>query len=256
MHFGTIRADAITCAEALRQVEQLIQQHRGGVVFTPNVDHVVLADENPGLRAAYARANLALADGKPLLWAARLLGAALPEKISGSDFVPFILEHAAQAGWRVYFLGGAPGIAAQARDRIFEKLPGLQVVGVDAPDICLDDSREARAAIAARIRNATPDLVFVALGAPKQELWIDLVRDDLCPAVLLGVGGTFDFLSGKVKRAPAWVSHFGLEWLFRLWQEPRRLWRRYLLRDPKFLLIIGRALVQQVRRPPKRSIPA
>ena len=254
--FGPIRADAVTRNEALQQIREMVEGRRGGVVFTPNVDHIVLANENERMRAAYSRANLALADGMPLLWAARLLGTVLPEKVSGSDFVPFILEHAAEVGWKVYFLGGAPGIAARARDKISEKLPGLQVVGVDAPDICLNDPEEARGAILARIRKLDPDLVFVALGAPKQELWIDLVRDDLRPAVLIGVGGTLDFLSGTVKRAPVWVSRVGLEWLFRLYQEPERLWRRYLLRDPKFFVIIGRAFIQQFRRDPNRTIIA
>jgi N-acetylglucosaminyldiphosphoundecaprenol N-acetyl-beta-D-mannosaminyltransferase len=254
--FGPIRADAVTRHEALQKVEEMVQRCKGGVVFTPNVDHVVLADANPSMRAAYSRANLALADGMPLLWAARLLRTALPEKVSGSDFVPFILEYAAKVGWKVYFLGGGAGIAARARDRVSKKLPSLHVVGVDAPDINLNDSSEARAAIVGRIRTAGPDLVFVALGAPKQELWIDLVRDDLCPAVLLGVGGTLDFLSGNVRRAPLWVSRVGLEWLFRLFQEPRRLWRRYLLRDPKFLVIVGRALIRQFRQRRKEPITA
>lgn len=243
--FGSIRADAITCGGALKIVEQLVDRGQGGVVFAVNVDGIVLAQENVLLRSAYARASLSLPDGMPLLWAARLLGAVLPEKVSGSDFVPFILEHAAEVGWKVYFLGGSPGIAALARDRICERLPRLKVVGVDSPSINLNDSASVRGKIVARIREASPDLVFVALGAPKQEIWIDLVRDELRPAVLFAVGGTLDFLSGKTKRAPAWISGIGLEWLFRLCHEPKRLWRRYLLRDPKFLMITARAMMHR-----------
>jgi N-acetylglucosaminyldiphosphoundecaprenol N-acetyl-beta-D-mannosaminyltransferase len=244
---GPVRVDALTAEDALHAVEVLLRAGEGGAVFTPNVDHIVLADENPRMREAYARASISLADGMPLLWAARLLGRPLPEKVSGSDFTPLLLERAAQRGWRVYFLGGAPGVAALARDKLRESLPQLQIVGVDAPTINVDDPAERRAEIVARIHAARPDIVLVALGAPKQEIWIDQVRGDLRPAVLLGVGASLDFVAGTVPRAPQWVSKAGLEWAFRLSREPRRLWRRYLVRDPKFLVILGRALVERAR---------
>ena len=182
----------------------------------------------------------------PLLWAARLLGKPLPEKVSGSDFVPPLLERAAERGWRVYLIGGAPGVAALARDKLLERMPSLQVVGVDAPRIEPGDAPELRDPIVERIRAASPDIVLVALGAPKQEIWIDEVRDTLRPAVLLGVGASLDFVAGTAVRAPRWMSNAGLEWLFRLNSEPRRLLRRYLVRDPKFLFILGRALGARV----------
>jgi N-acetylglucosaminyldiphosphoundecaprenol N-acetyl-beta-D-mannosaminyltransferase len=244
---GPLRVDALTAEDALQAVDELLRAGEGGAVFTPNVDHVVLADENPRMREAYARASISLADGMPLLWAARLLGRPLPEKVSGSDFTPVLLERAAHQGWRVYFLGGAPGVAALARDKLRETLPQLEVVGLDAPMINVDDPPERRAEIVARIRATRPHLVLVALGAPKQEIWIDQVRGDLRPAVLLGVGASLDFVAGTIPRAPRWVSQAGLEWAFRLSREPGRLWRRYLLRDPKFLMILGRALVDRAR---------
>jgi N-acetylglucosaminyldiphosphoundecaprenol N-acetyl-beta-D-mannosaminyltransferase len=244
---GPVRVDALTAQDALQSVEALLRAGEGGAVFTPNVDHVVLADENPRMREAYARASISLADGMPLLWAARLLGRPLPEKVSGSDFVPLLLERAAERGWRVYFLGGAPGVAALARDKLRESLPRLQVVGVDAPAIHVDDPAERRAEVVARVREARPDLVLVALGAPKQEIWIDQTRSDLRPAVLLGVGASLDFVAGTIPRAPRWLSRVGLEWAFRLSREPRRLWRRYLVRDPRFLVILGRALMDRAR---------
>jgi N-acetylglucosaminyldiphosphoundecaprenol N-acetyl-beta-D-mannosaminyltransferase len=245
--FGSLHADCVTQAEALVAFEQLVQKREGGAVFTPNVDHVVLAEDHPHLRAAYSRVNLSLADGMPLLWAARLVGERLPERVSGSDFVPTVLSRAAELGWRVYFLGGAPGVAATARDKLCEKLPRLRIVGVDAPTIDVNDPPERREPIVARIRAACPDVVIVALGAPKQEIWIDIVRDGLRPAVFLGAGATLDFLSGAVPRAPRWISNAGLEWLFRLSKEPRRLWRRYLLRDPRFIVIVGGMIVNRGR---------
>jgi N-acetylglucosaminyldiphosphoundecaprenol N-acetyl-beta-D-mannosaminyltransferase len=242
---GPVRVDPVTLEGALRSLEELVTRGDGGAVFTPNVDHVVLADENPRMRAAYARVSLSLADGVPLLWASRLLGQPLPAKVSGSDFVPVLLERAALLGWRVYFLGGAPGVAALARDKLLERLPALQVVGVEAPNIDVDSLPDP--AIVERIRAAKPHVVLVALGAPKQEIWIDATREQLRPAVLLGVGASLDFVAGTVPRAPRWISDAGLEWLFRLSREPARLWRRYLLRDPKFVMILGRAMRDRAR---------
>jgi N-acetylglucosaminyldiphosphoundecaprenol N-acetyl-beta-D-mannosaminyltransferase len=239
---GSLRVDCVTREEALGAIDALVRREEGGAVFTPNVDHVVLAEEDPRMRDAYARASLSLADGMPLLWASRLLGEAIPEKVSGSDLVLPLLERAADRGWRVYFLGGAPGVAALARDKLAERLPRLEVVGVDAPRIDLDDESPERDAIVERIRAVHPHLVLVALGAPKQEIWIDRTRDQVKPAVLLGVGASLDFIAGTIPRAPAWISASGLEWAFRLAREPKRLWRRYLVRDPKFLVIVGRAI--------------
>jgi N-acetylglucosaminyldiphosphoundecaprenol N-acetyl-beta-D-mannosaminyltransferase len=245
--FGSLRADAVSHAQALDIVEQLIRRGDGGAIFHANVDAVVLAEDNAQFRAAYSRASLSLADGMPLLWASRFLGLRLPEKISGSDFVPIVLARAAERGWRVYFLGGKPGVAELARDKLREKLPALQVVGIDAPAIEENDPPERREPILARVRAAHPDVVVVALGAPKQEIWIDLVRDDLRPAVLFAVGASLDFAAGTIARAPRWISKAGLEWLYRLCKEPRRLWRRYLVRDPRFLLIFGRMAIARAR---------
>jgi N-acetylglucosaminyldiphosphoundecaprenol N-acetyl-beta-D-mannosaminyltransferase len=250
---GPVRVDAVTCGEALDSVEALVKSGKGGAVFTPNVDHVVIAHEDARMRDAYARVDLSLADGMPLLWASRMLGAGLPEKVSGSDFTPLLLERAAARGWRVYFVGGAPGVAVRAQEILVEQLPGLNVVGVDAPRFAVTDSRESQAELVAKLRAAQPDIVLVAFGAPKQEVWIDLVRDQLRPAVLLGVGASLDFIAGVVSRAPRWVSKSGLEWLYRLSREPRRMWRRYLVRDPKFLFVLGRALRERARGASQRS---
>jgi N-acetylglucosaminyldiphosphoundecaprenol N-acetyl-beta-D-mannosaminyltransferase len=239
---GPVPVDAVTCEDALRVVARLIAGGGGGSVFTPNVDHIMIADGNARMREAYARCDLALADGMPVLWAARLLGEPLPEKVSGSDFVPRLLERAAERGWRVYFLGGAPGVASLAREKLLTLMPRLEVVGVDVPTIGIDDPPGRWADIVERIREAKPQLVFVAFGAPKQEIFIQTVRAELRPAVFLGVGASLDFIAGTIPRAPGWMSRSGLEWLFRLGREPGRLWRRYLVRDPQFLVVVGRAL--------------
>ncbi|MGC4121426.1 MAG: WecB/TagA/CpsF family glycosyltransferase [Myxococcales bacterium] len=240
--------DRVTFAQALDAIEHLVGASRGGAVFTPNVDHVVNASAQGDFRAAYAQADLSLVDGMPLLWASHLLGDPLPEKVSGSDLFEPLVARAAQRGWRVFLVGGAPGVAAQAAERLVARHPGLTVVGAESPRIAADGGAGEDAL--AKIREARPDLVLVGFGSPKQELWIHRNRAQLSPAVAVACGAAIDFAAGTAHRAPAWFSEHGLEWAYRLSREPRRLWRRYLVNDPKFLLILGTDLWQHARRTP------
>ncbi len=242
IRIGGLPIDRLTFAQAMDEIESLVGARQGGSVFTPNVDHVVQFAENAELRQAYEGASLSLADGMPIVWASRLLGQPLPEKVSGSDLVTPLVQRAAERGWRVFLLGGAEGIAAVAASNMKLVAPGLEIVGTSSPRINLDEPPERRAAVVEAVRATSPDLVLVAFGAPKQELFIAEVREALRPAVLLGIGASLDFLAGVVPRAPAWMSKHGLEWAFRLAREPRRLWRRYLLRDPKFAFILLRSM--------------
>jgi N-acetylglucosaminyldiphosphoundecaprenol N-acetyl-beta-D-mannosaminyltransferase len=239
LRIGQVCLDPLTFAEAIDEIERLVKEGSGGAVFTPNVDHVVRADRDANLRQAYQAADLCLADGKPLVWASLLLGWPLPEKISGADLIVPLVERAAARGWRVYLLGAGPGVAEKAAELLRLRY-GLDVVGTDAPVVAADGASPD--GVVARIRAAQPHLVLVALGAPKQELFIHRTADDLRPAVALGIGAGLDFFSGTVKRAPRWMSEAGMEWLYRLGQEPRRLWRRYLVDDPWFLAIVYRGL--------------
>jgi N-acetylglucosaminyldiphosphoundecaprenol N-acetyl-beta-D-mannosaminyltransferase len=240
VRIGPVWLDAVTFAEALDEIERLAASGLGGSVFTPNVDHVVNLARSPTFRVAYARASLALVDGQALLWASRLLGTGLPEKISGSDLVPRLLERAGKRGLRVYFLGGAPGVALEAAE-VARRRYGVAVAGVDCPLVARDG--EAPPEVIARIREARPHLLLVALGAPKQELFVDRYREELGSVVSLGIGASLDFVAGRVRRAPAWVSRAGFEWLFRLVQDPRRLARRYFVDDPRFAAIFLRTLL-------------
>lgn len=241
---GQLAIDRLSFAEALDRIEALVKARRGAAVFTPNVDHVVLAERNAEFRAAYAAADLSLVDGTPLLWAARLLHEPLPEKISGSDLVVPLMGLAAQRRWRVYLLGSTPEACAAAWKRLADL--GVRVVGTDSPVIRLWGRDDTEAALA-RLRAARPDLVLVGLGAPKQEIWIHRHRAELGSAVALGIGAAIDFLAGRVRRAPPWISRAGLEWLYRLAHEPRRLWRRYLVNDPAFLRVLARELTHADR---------
>ena len=242
---GQVKVDAHTFASALDAIEALVAGGRGGAVFTPNVDHVVKAEHDAELRAAYGAADLCLADGMPLVWASRLLGPPLPERIAGSDFMAPLLQLAASRGWGVYLLGGAPGSAQLAADVIGRSF-GARVVGAEGPEIDLRvPGEKGGAAALARIQRARPELILVGLGAPKQEVWIQRHRAELAPAVAVGVGASIDFLAGRVPRAPRWMARTGLEWAYRLSREPRRLARRYLVEDPEFLVILARAVLNR-----------
>jgi N-acetylglucosaminyldiphosphoundecaprenol N-acetyl-beta-D-mannosaminyltransferase len=154
-----------------------------------------------------------------------------------------LMERAAERGYRVYFLGGAPGVADLARRKLEAALPRIQIVGIDESRIDISGDMTVADDVVERIRAARPDIVLVALGAPKQEVWSNARLNLLKPAVLIGVGASLDFIAGTQKRAPRWMSSAGVEWLYRLGQEPRRLAGRYLLRDPEFCWILLRQLI-------------
>jgi N-acetylglucosaminyldiphosphoundecaprenol N-acetyl-beta-D-mannosaminyltransferase len=244
VRIGSIWIDALTLPGALTAIDSLAAV--GGAVFTPNVDHIVTAEKDSRLREAYAAADLALADGQWVVWASRLLGTPLPEKISGSDLVLPLARRAAERNRSIYLLGGSPGAAEIAAARL-ERETSVRICGFDSPRIDLAAPDES---VVRRVAEARPSIVLVALGAPKQEIWIHRYRERLRPAVLLGVGATLEFLAGRVRRAPAWISTVGLEWLFRLALEPRRLSRRYLVDDPRFLTL----LLQTLRLPKSERI--
>ncbi len=240
VRFGAIWVDAVTFDGALALLGDLVARGRGGAVFTPNVDHVVLAERDRRLRDAYARADLSLCDGQPLRWTAPLLGRPLPGRISGSDLFLPAMRLAAARRWRVYLLGGADGVVREAAARLAREL-AVEVVGAEEPRVGLAPLADEDEVIS-RIAAARPDLLVVCLGAPKGEIFVDRARARLGGAVALSIGASLDFYVGRVRRAPRWMRSAGLEWLFRLLQEPRRLARRYLLRDPAFALVLLRTL--------------
>ena len=223
---------------------ELVRRGEGGTVVTPNVDHVVQAQDNPHLRRAYADASLSLVDGVPLLWAARVLGRPLPEKVSGSDLFLPLVARAAVHGMRVFLLGAAPMVASMCARKLRERFDRLTVVGTHSPRLHHDADASTLGEIIGRVRSASPHIVFVALGCPKQEILMHRIAHDIRPAVLIGVGASLDFVAGTIPRAPRWMSVAGLEWLYRLMREPVRLAPRYLVRDPRFAGIV----LDQLRR--------
>jgi len=242
--FGRISVDTVDLPGALERIDRLVQSGAGGAVFTPNVDHVVNAEHHLGLARAYARADLVLADGMPLVWTSRLLGTPLPERVAGSDLAEPLLAWAAQQGWRVYLLGGRTGAAAEAARRLSDR--GVAVAGVDGGRV--GDDGAVDHAVLRRLQAAHPQLLLVGLGSPKQELFIDRHRQALEGVVSFACGAAIDFVAGHVRRAPRWMARAGLEWAYRLGREPRRLWRRYLVNDPAFVGIVMRTWWRHRRR--------
>ena len=242
LRIGRIGVDVLRREEALNAITRLVDEKVGGYVFTPNVDHVVMAEDMDELARAYAAARLSLADGMPILWASRILGRSLPEKLSGSDMLEPIVSIAAAAGWPVYLLGGRQGSVEAAAKRLCEIFPRLQIAGMDSPLMSLAPGHVGTREALERVRRSMPRILLVGLGGPKQELLLYRASEFLGPILSFGVGAAIDFTAGAVPRAPAWMSRVGLEWFYRLCKEPRRLWRRYLVRDPRFIGVVWRTL--------------
>lgn len=216
-------------------------------VFSCNVDMVVKAERDPAFGALLRQGSLVTADGMPIVWLSRLLGAPLPERVTGADLVPAVCAVAAREGLRVFFFGAAPGVALRAAERLARKARGLEVAGVLAPPLGFErDPRALEEALAA-VRSARPDVCFVALGAPKQEKLVIEHGAALGAKALLGIGGALDMAAGDVRRAPRAVQRAGAEWLWRLAQDPRRLARRYLVEDVAFARVAARELLGRAR---------
>lgn len=206
-------------------------------ICTVNPEFIMDARRDPAFAAVLRRADLRVPDGVGVLWAGRMLGAPLRQRVTGSDGIYTICERAAAKGWRVYLLGAAPGVAEEAARRLTARYPGLLVAGCYAGSPAEADWP----AIHTRLIAAQPDILFVAYGHPRQDLWIDAHRHELPVKVALGIGGALDFVAGVAQRAPLWMRQLGLEWLHRLIRQPWR-WRR-MVKLPLFaLLVVGQVL--------------
>jgi N-acetylglucosaminyldiphosphoundecaprenol N-acetyl-beta-D-mannosaminyltransferase len=234
VRIGAVRFDRVTQREAIEAIDHLIAAGQGGYVVTPNVDHLVLASRDPELGEVYRRASLSLADGQPIMWMTRILRAPLPEKVSGSDLIDPLMAAAARRGWRVFLFGATPEVSAQAAEALQARHRWLRIVGRDSSPWDPKDGVLSTSVVEA-IRRSGADLVVVALGCPKQELWMSRHEAAIGPGVAIGLGGSLDFVAGATRRAPRWMSRAGFEWLYRLAQEPRRLAYRYLVRDTQII---------------------
>jgi len=225
--------DAITYDEWLNLIETWVRDGAAARhVCTINPEFIMIAQGDANFYNILSRASLCVPDGVGLLWAARHLGSPLPQRVTGSDGVPIIAERAAQAGWRLFFLGAAPGVAEQAAEVLRGKYPGVQIVGTYSGS----PAKEEEDALVEMVNASHADILFVAYGAPEQDKWIARNLPRLRVKMAMGVGGAFDFIAGVLPRAPLWLRQLGLEWLFRLYLQPWRI--RRMLRLPRFVLAV------------------
>lgn len=239
----------IDMPRAVATVVALAQRQGASTVFVRDVPSLMLAVDDPALLALHHRADLVVPDGAPLVWIGKRRGKSEIGRVAGADLVEAVCMASLKTGQRHYFYGGQPGVAKEMMLRLARRHPGLVVAGVFSPpmreiDVTFDFDADGEAELEV-IRRLNPDFIWVGLSSPKQEWWISRAAPQLGRGVFLGVGAAFDFHAGTVRRAPLWMRDNGLEWLFRLVSEPRRLWRRYLVLSPRF---VGRMLFQ--RRPP------
>lgn len=229
VNLGGLEIHAITEPTCVEHILSELSSGHGGWVVTPNLDHLRRFQSEPEFASACKRATLRVPDGRPLIWAAALQRTPLPGLVAGSNLIHSLSEGAALAGRSVFMLGGDPGTAEDAVRVLTARYPGLRIAGTHCPDFGFERDDSVMHTLHEQLRDSGADIVFVALGSPKQEYVIDLLRESLPGAWWLGVGISFSFVTGAVKRAPRWMQRTGLEWVHRLTQEPRRLARRYLV---------------------------
>ncbi len=219
--------DNVTMDEAIQEIDRLILERKHAYVVTPNLDHIVVIEKDALFKKIYDNADLVLTDGKPLMWIAKKQGTAIKEKVSGSDLFPHMCELAARKGYKLYILGAAEGIADKAADNLRKEYPGLQITGTYSPPLGFEKDEAQVRMIIDRINQSEADVLAVALGSPKGEKFIYRIKDSINASLSISIGATVDFIAGNVKRAPQWMSNAGLEWLFRIFQDPKRLAKRY-----------------------------
>lgn len=235
VRLGGVEFDPVTAVEVVQHVRRSLDEGRGGRIVTPNVDIVRQARRADSARAHVADGDLVVADGAPLVWASRLEGSGLPERVAGSDLIWSLSRAAAVDGRSIYLIGGMPGrdraTACVAADRLANVCPGLHVAGACSPPIGFDSDPDTMDTLIAELRATGADIVFVGLGFPKQERVIATLSRALPTAWFLGCGAAIDFVAGARRRAPVWMRRSGVEWLHRLASEPRRLFVRYVVHD-------------------------
>jgi N-acetylglucosaminyldiphosphoundecaprenol N-acetyl-beta-D-mannosaminyltransferase len=227
-----VRVDDVTYDEALAHVQHCVASGGAHQIATVNVEFIMAARHDLPFRRVLEQASLCVPDGTGVLWAARRQGAPLRERVAGVDLVERIAERGSERGWRIFFLGAAPGVAERAAKLLAERYPGLKIAGCYAGS----PRPEEEDAILSQVQAAQPDVLFVAYGAPRQDLWIARNQARSGVPVAIGVGGSFDFIIGEVRRAPQWVQRAGLEWLHRLAREPWRLRRQMAI--PHFMALV------------------
>lgn len=241
IHMMGCRIDNLSMAETLDVVEGFIQSSKPHQHVVVNVDKLVKASRDPELQRIINDCALVNADGMPVVWASRLLGKGLKERVAGIDLFDALVGQAARKGWRVFFLGAREEVVTQVRALYEQRFPTLIVAG--HRNGYWQDAEEQ--AVAELIRDSRADLLFVAISSPKKEQFLGRWQAEMQVPFAMGVGGSFDVVTGRVKRAPRWMQQSGLEWFYRFLQEPRRMFRRYFVDDMAFLWLLVKEMARR-----------
>lgn len=233
--------DAVTTAETVNWAMQLIRSGQRGYLCTVNVAILMMMQSDNRLRDFIEKAALIVADGKPIVWVSRWLARSLPERVTGIDLIDALAARAEQDGLGIYFLGATPEIIAATVASVQAKYPRLNICGFDDGYFALDQASDRVKAV----RESGAQILFVGMGVPRQEQFLEENWAELGVNLAIGVGGSFDVIAGLRSRAPVWVQEVGLEWLYRLIQEPRRLWKRYLVTNSQFIFQLVQASLQR-----------
>ncbi len=255
VNLGGFPIDALTEAEVIAHVLKEVGAGRGGRIVTLNVDIFRAASMDPALKRLVCGASLLVADGMPVVWASKMNRTPVPERVTGASLIRTLTKAAAHEGRSIYLLGGAPGVAEQARATLCRDYPELTVAGTDAPPFGFDETPAGIDAVCERIVAAAPDIAYVGLGFPKQERLIAALAPKLPSCWFLGCGAAISFVAGTLQRAPRWIQQAGLEWLFRLVSEPRRLAHRYVVNDLPFAASLMASCVAQRFAPSVGEVP-
>ena len=240
--------DSLDMAGVLAQIEKLIARGVSCQVITANVDHLVTVRKSAKIKRIFRDAALVVADGVPLLWAAHFLQTPLPERINGTDLMEQVCNLAAQKGLSVFLLGSQEGVANGAARNLQRWYPGLKVSGTFSPHLGFENDVQENQRIISLLKKNKTDILFTSLGFPKGIQWIDHHLPACGIPVAVEVGASFVFISRRIRRAPHWMQHRGLEWFWRLIHEPRRLWKRYLINDPPFFYYLLRQKIARNRK--------
>jgi N-acetylglucosaminyldiphosphoundecaprenol N-acetyl-beta-D-mannosaminyltransferase len=239
----------ITEQAAVQAIITAAESELGHWTITANLDHLRRYQRDPVARALMDNADLLVADGMPLIWASRLAGTPLPERVTGSNMIWSICDLASRRGQSVFLLGGDPGVADRAAELLLDRYPDLDIAGTSCPRRGFESDDQELRRLQREVTSAGPQIVLVALGFPKQDLLIGMLRSSLPGAAFLGVGISLSYITGDVARAPVWTRRLGLEWAYRLAQEPVRLTRRYLVDGLPFAIhLLASASWQRARR--------
>jgi N-acetylglucosaminyldiphosphoundecaprenol N-acetyl-beta-D-mannosaminyltransferase len=238
-----VHVSAINPMMALAEIERWIATREQHYVCVTGVHGVMESQRDPALREIHNRSGLTTPDGMPLVWAGHRAGASRMKRVYGPDLMLDVLARSAERGWTSYLYGGKDGVPELLAERLAARFPGLRIVGSYSPPFRALTQEEDEA-IVERINATNPDLVWIGLSTPKQERWMAAHIGRLDAPAMLGVGAAFDIHAGTLRQAPRWMQRSGLEWAYRLYREPRRLWRRYFSNNPRFALAI-------LRRPPR-----